>query len=68
MDELALKSNNNKNFEKFILSKIDSTIDGNDLIKIHELANKNCPKDLSKICRSIDKEVTRSFKEMGGKF
>ena len=68
LDELALKSNNNKKFEKFVLSKIDSTVDGNDLIKIHELANKNCPKDLSQICRNIDKEVTKSFKEMGGKF
>ncbi|WP_027706016.1 hypothetical protein [Zymobacter palmae] len=68
LDELALKSNNNKKFEKFVLSKIDSTVDGNDLIKIHELANKNCPKGLSKTCRNIDKEVTRSFKEMGGKF
>lgn len=68
LNELYLKTNSNKKFGKFILSKIDSTVDGNDLIKIHDLTNKNCSKDLSTLCKAIDKEAIRSLKEMGGTF
>lgn len=67
LNELAIKINSNKKFGNFILSKINSTVDSNDLIKIHELANKNCPTNLLKLCKMIDKETIRAFEEMGGK-
>lgn len=68
LDELSTNSKKNKKFKAFVLSKIDSTVSSDDLIKIHELANNKCPKNSLKLCKIIDKETVKAFEEMGGKF
>ena len=53
-----------KQFEIFVTSGIDSTVSGDDLLKIHNLATKHCPKDSKRLCRKIGHEALRAYKEM----
>ena len=68
LNDLANITSKNKGFKKYILNKIDATVADDDLIKIHSLANEECPKGLSVLCKNIDTEVIRAFTELGGSF
>lgn len=65
LNDLASLTRKNKKFENFLLSKINATVSDRDLLKIHDLANNNCPKELSGLCMSIDKQVLKAYDEMG---
>ena len=53
-----------KKFENFVIYGIDSTVSGDDLLKIHSLAKKQCPKDSKKLCKTLSREALRAYKEM----
>lgn len=65
LNELALLTRKNKKFENFLISRIDATVSDSDLLKIHELASKECPQKLSILCRKIDKQTLKAYKAMG---
>ena len=54
----------NKKFEEFVFSSIDSTVSGDDLLKINYLAKKQCPKNSRKLCSKIGRKALRAYKEM----
>ena len=53
-----------RQFEAFVIFGIDSTVSGDDLLKIHNLATKQCPKDSKILCRKIDHQARKAYKEM----
>ena len=53
-----------KRFKIFVIYGIDSTVSGDDLLKIHNLATKHCPKNSKMLCRKIGNEALRAYKEM----
>lgn len=65
LNDLALLTRKNKQFENFLISKINATVSDSDLLKIHELANKECPNELLNLCKKIDKKTLKAYKEMG---
>lgn len=62
-DLKKLIEKNNK-FEAFVFSSIDSTVSGDDLLKIHDLAKKQCPKNSQKLCSKIGRKALKAYKEM----
>ncbi|WP_414499585.1 hypothetical protein [Zymobacter sp. IVIA_12111.31 C1] len=54
----------NKKFEEFVFSSIDSTVSGDDLLKINDLAKKQCPKNSQTLCSKIGRKALRAYKEM----
>lgn len=64
LDELYKLTKNNKHFAEFILMKINATTSEDELMKIHNLANKQCPKKLSRFCKKIDRSALNSYKEI----
>lgn len=61
LDELIKKDHN---FKKFVIENITSTVYYEDLVKIHENATKKCPKNLLKLCKSINSETVKSYKNI----
>lgn len=54
----------NKRFEEFVFSSIDSTVSGDDLLKINDLAKKQCPKNSQKLCSKISRKALKAYQEM----
>jgi hypothetical protein len=60
-------TDSDKNFEKFVLRHVDSTIDWeHDGPKIHENAQQHCPVNLKRLCKDLMARATPP-REMGPK-
>lgn len=51
-------------FERFVIDGINSTVLEDDLLKIHDLAKKQCPKNSSKLCKKIGNKAIKAYKEI----
>lgn len=54
----------NKRFEEFVFSSINSTVSGDDLLKINDRAKKQCPQHSQKLCSNISRKALKAYKEM----
>lgn len=64
IDQLTKITSKDRKFEKFVLTGINSTVEEEDLLKIHELATKQCPTGFSELCKKIDNRSIKARKEM----
>lgn len=64
LDQLTRITKKDKKFEKFVLTGINATVAEEDLLKIHDLASKQCPNGFSKLCKRINNRSIKAHKEM----
>ena len=62
LDELLVISSHDPAFKTFVLSHIDGTLNINDLRKIKNLAETNCPKIAIEACAELAKEAAEAIK------
>lgn len=63
-DQLPVLEKLVKNDKKFIIMGISSTVSGDNLLKIYDLAKKQCLKGLSTLCNKIGTKAIRAYKKM----
>ena len=61
LDKLIKKDHR---FKIFVIENITSTVYYGDLVKIHNNATKKCPRNLLKLCKSINHESVISYKDI----
>lgn len=61
---LKLLIKKDKKFERFVIDNISSTVLENDLLKIQDLAKKQCPAYSSKLCKKIKNKAIKAYKEI----
>ncbi|WP_414501733.1 hypothetical protein [Zymobacter sp. IVIA_5232.4 C2] len=61
---LKILINKDKKFERFIIDNISSTVLEDDLLKIQDLAKKQCPSDSSRLCKKISNKAIKAYKEI----
>ncbi|MGU3340959.1 hypothetical protein ACLBXJ_23350 [Methylobacterium mesophilicum] len=53
LGKLAIETSSDANFEKYILSHIDSTADTKQLRRVQDLSSKECAVNLKALCKKI---------------